>query len=94
MLASHPWLLTTPIEGSSYLCFNYSSELYSFIQYHSTSLERSHKHDLLTEVDLGVPIDLILPETYSKTETAGKFIYYAVHVVWRSGSHAPNYLYF
>ena len=47
--------------------------LCSFIQYHSTSLERGHKHDLLTEVDLGVPIDLILPETYSRTEAASKF---------------------
>ena len=48
--------------------------LCSFIQYHSTSLERGHKHDLLTEVDLGVPIDLILPETYSKTEPASEFV--------------------
>ena len=36
-----------------------------FVQYNPTSLERNYKHDLLTEVDLGVPIDLILPETYS-----------------------------
>ena len=30
--------------------------------YNPTSLERNYKHELLTEVDLGVPIDLILPE--------------------------------
>ena len=36
-----------------------------FVQYNPTSLERNYKHDLLTEVDLGVPIDLILPEAYS-----------------------------
>jgi RNA polymerase II-associated factor 1 len=35
-----------------------------YIQYNPTSLERSHNHELLTEVDLGVPIDLVLPETY------------------------------
>lgn len=46
---------------------------YSFIQYNPTSLERSHKHDLLTEVDLDVPIDLILPETYVSAEQAGEF---------------------
>jgi hypothetical protein len=38
-----------------------------FIQYNPTSLERGHKHELHTEVDLGVPIDLILPETYATT---------------------------
>ena len=44
----------------------------SFIQYNPTSLERNHKHELLTEVDLGVPIDLILPETYANVEQASK----------------------
>lgn len=39
--------------------------LVRFIQYNPTSLERSHRHELLTEVDLGVPINLILPETYT-----------------------------
>ena len=29
-----------------------------------TRLERSYKYELLTEHDLGVTIDLILPETY------------------------------
>ncbi len=43
-----------------------------FIQYNPTSLERSHKHDLLTEVDLGVPIDLILPDTYPSHGLDGK----------------------
>ena len=65
------------LESSSNPCYNNSS-VCSFIQYNSTSLERGHKHDLLTEVDLGVPIDLILPETYSKTEPASKFVHSAV----------------
>ena len=43
-----------------------------FIQYNPTSLERNHKHELQTEVDLGVPIDLILPETYTGTDSGGE----------------------
>ena len=35
-----------------------------FVQYKPTSLEKNYKHDLLTEHDLGVEIDLINPETY------------------------------
>lgn len=42
-----------------------------FIQYNPTSLERNYKHDVLAEVDLGVPIDLILPETYSIIDDNG-----------------------
>lgn len=37
---------------------------YRFVQYNPTSLERNYKHDLLTEHDLGVNIDLIDPDTY------------------------------
>ncbi|XP_067875242.1 RNA polymerase II-associated factor 1 homolog isoform X2 [Heterodontus francisci] len=35
-----------------------------FVQYKATSLEKQHKHELLTEPDLGVIIDLINPDTY------------------------------
>ncbi|KAF7488611.1 RNA polymerase II-associated factor 1 -like protein [Sarcoptes scabiei] len=35
-----------------------------FIDYRQTTLEKNYKHDLLTEQDLGVKIDLINPETY------------------------------
>ena len=35
-----------------------------FVQYNQTSLERTYKHELLTEHDLGVTIDLINPDTY------------------------------
>ncbi len=53
----------SPVECQNYsIHWNYG--VYRFIQYNPTSLERSHKHELLTEVDLGVPIDLILPDTY------------------------------
>ena len=51
----------------------YLHATFRFIQYNPTSLERSHKHDHLTEVDLGVPIDLILPETYSGTDSTGRY---------------------
>lgn len=37
---------------------------YRFVQYKPTSLEKNFKHDLLTEQDLGVSIDLINQETY------------------------------
>ena len=53
------------------VCFNvdYSILLllvvfYRFVQYNPTSLERAYKHELLTEHDLGVNIDLINPDTY------------------------------
>lgn len=36
-----------------------------FSQYKPTSLEKNHKHDLLTEHDLGVNIDLIDPDIYA-----------------------------
>lgn len=44
---------------------SYPFEANRFIHYKPTSLERSYKHDLLTEPDLGVTIDLIDPDTYS-----------------------------
>jgi RNA polymerase II-associated factor 1 len=36
-----------------------------FVSYKPTSLEKNYKHDLLTEHDLGVDIDLINPDTYA-----------------------------
>ena len=42
----------------------YPFESTRFIQYNATSLERAYKHELLTEHDLGVTIDLINPDTY------------------------------
>uniref|UniRef100_A0A1E1XAW8 RNA polymerase II-associated factor 1 homolog n=1 Tax=Amblyomma aureolatum TaxID=187763 RepID=A0A1E1XAW8_9ACAR len=41
-----------------------------FVSYKATSLERNYKHDLLTEHDLGVTIDLIDPKTYEIDPTA------------------------
>lgn len=43
----------------------YPFESNRFVQYKPTSLERNYKHDLLTEHDLGVTIDLINPNTYA-----------------------------
>ena len=48
--------------------------LFRFVEYKPTSLEKNYKHEMLTEVDLGVNIDLIDPDTYaldpnSKTQT-------------------------
>ncbi|XP_077996878.1 RNA polymerase II-associated factor 1 homolog isoform X2 [Glandiceps talaboti] len=42
----------------------YPFEPNRFVQYNATSLERAYKHELLTEHDLGVTIDLINPLTY------------------------------
>ena len=36
-----------------------------FVDYKPTSLEKNYKHEMLTEVDLGVNIDLIDPDTYA-----------------------------
>lgn len=73
---------------------SFSFYVHSFIQYNSTSLERGHKHDLLTEVDLGVPIDLILPETYTNTDQTGTcacmFVYWCLYLYsWYN--HARNF---
>ena len=35
------------------------------MQYKPTSLEKNYRHEMLTEVDLGVNIDLIDPDTYA-----------------------------
>merc|ERR1711997_513562 len=44
-----------------------------FIKYNPTSLERNYKYELLTEHDLGVAVDLILPDTYSQQATLDDF---------------------
>ncbi len=46
----------------------YPFEPNRFIHYAPTSLERNYKYELLTEHDLGVHVDLILPEAYEKPE--------------------------
>ena len=43
-----------------------------FVQYKSTSLEKSYKYELLAEHDLGITIDLIDPEAYAKKPDAQK----------------------
>ena len=40
-----------------------------FIDYKPTSLERNYKYEILTEHDLGVAVDLILPDAYSQQST-------------------------
>ena len=35
------------------------------MEYKPTSLEKNYRHEMLTEVDLGVNIDLIDPDTYA-----------------------------
>jgi RNA polymerase II-associated factor 1 len=52
--------------GPKFLSYPFDSQRY--IQYNPTSLERNHNHELLTEVDLGIPIDLVLPETYENND--------------------------
>eukprot|EP01133_Synstelium_polycarpum_P015256 gene15256-18062_t len=45
------------------------SDFSRFAQYRTTSLERSYKHPLLTEPNLGIPIDLIDPLIYNPPKT-------------------------
>lgn len=47
---------------------SYPFDTNRFVQYKQTSLEKNFKHDLLTELDLGVNIDLINPDTYEPPE--------------------------
>ncbi|KAF8774877.1 RNA polymerase II-associated factor 1 like protein [Argiope bruennichi] len=51
-----------------FITYPFSSNRY--VEYKPTSLERNYKHDLLTEHDLGVTIDLINPQTYAVDPTA------------------------
>lgn len=41
---------------------------HSFTDYNTTSLEREHKHELLTDTDAGVKNGLIDPEAYTIDE--------------------------
>lgn len=43
----------------------YPFESNRFVDYKPTTLEKNYKHEMLTEVDLGVNIDLIDPDTYA-----------------------------
>jgi RNA polymerase II-associated factor 1 len=47
----------------------YPFESNRFVQYNATSLERNFHHELLTETDLGLPIDLIDPDIYKEDRT-------------------------
>ncbi|EDO42996.1 predicted protein, partial [Nematostella vectensis] len=44
---------------------SYPFEGNRFVQYKPTSLEKNYKHELLTDIDLGVNIDLIDPQMYA-----------------------------
>ncbi|ELU12581.1 hypothetical protein CAPTEDRAFT_117955 [Capitella teleta] len=52
----------------------YPFEANRFVQYNPTSLERSYKHELLTENDLGVQIDLINPDAYKIDPNGKKYL--------------------
>ena len=67
-----------------YHVYDFSFNLYSvnckflcsiirFVEYKPTSLEKNYKHEMLTEVDLGVNIDLIDPDTYA-LDPNGKYL--------------------
>lgn len=50
-----------PLEPKLY---QYPFDPLRFVLYKTTSLEKNHKHQLLTENNLGINIDLINPQTY------------------------------
>jgi len=45
-----------------------------FINYQPTSLERTYRHELLTEHDLGIAVDLILPDAYAHVSSNKLFL--------------------
>ena len=51
-----------------------------FVEYKPTSLEKNYKHEMLTEVDLGVNIDLIDPDTYA-LDPNGKIRFIIIMIV-------------
>ena len=53
--------------------------IYRFVQYNPTSLERNYKHELLTETDLGITIDLINQDAY-KIDYSGIYIYQRTNI--------------
>ncbi|KAA0197448.1 RNA polymerase II-associated factor 1 protein [Fasciolopsis buskii] len=48
---------------------SYPLEPSRFLQYVATSLERNYKHELLTETDVGVEVDLIDPDVFKIDRT-------------------------
>ena len=46
-----------------------------FIDYKPTSLERNYKYEILTEHDLGVAVDLILPDAYAQPNNVEDLVY-------------------
>ncbi|PAA58961.1 hypothetical protein BOX15_Mlig024082g3 [Macrostomum lignano] len=48
----------------------YPFETGRFVKYNTTSLEKEYKHELLTELDLGIDIDLVNPDTYQTSLVA------------------------
>lgn len=52
----------------------YPFESNRFVSYKPTSLEKTFKHDLVTEHDLGVTIDLINPDTYAVPPASQQYL--------------------
>ena len=73
MLHTFVYLYAIHMYIRMYICmYSHTHTLtHRFVQYAPTSLERSYKHDYLTEADMGVLIDLIVPETYAPLDGQG-----------------------
>lgn len=41
-----------------------------FVEYSTTSLEKNYKYDVLTEIDLGVDVELVIPNFYDPPKNA------------------------
>ena len=46
---------------------SYPFEQSRFVSYKPTSLEKNYKYEMLTEHDLGITVDLVLPDAYAVT---------------------------
>eukprot|EP00698_Gefionella_okellyi_P004891 TRINITY_DN14520_c0_g1_i1.p1 TRINITY_DN14520_c0_g1~~TRINITY_DN14520_c0_g1_i1.p1 ORF type:complete len:392 (+),score=86.61 TRINITY_DN14520_c0_g1_i1:50-1225(+) len=51
-------------------CLELPFDTERFVDYQMTTLERQHKHQLYTELEMGIPIDLIDPQAYAIPEHA------------------------
>jgi RNA polymerase II-associated factor 1 len=62
-------------------CRQYPFDPNRFVKYKPTSLERTFKYPLLTEPDLGVPLDLIDPDTYKIPSGSTKCDVCFIHIL-------------
>lgn len=51
-----------------FIAYPFSSN--RFVEYSTTSLEKNYKYEILTEIDLGVDVELVIPNFYDPPKNA------------------------